>query len=104
DVCPCATSMARKKALVFLFMMRHNEAIGGGPPMLFRVRASLVTAAIVNVYLVAATLPHHAQVRTPGQVVGTVRDASGAVVPNSDLVLQDTGTGLVLNGRTDKDG
>ena len=72
--------------------------------MLFRVRASLVTAAIVNVYLVAATLPLHAQVRTTGQVVGTVRDASGAVVPNSDLVLQDTGTGLVLNGRTDKDG
>src|SRR5262245_49142907 len=72
--------------------------------MLFRARATLVTAAIVNVYLLAATPPLHAQVRTTGTVVVTVRDASGAVVPNADLVLQDAGTGLVINGRSDKDG
>ena len=68
-----------------------------------RVRLALVIAVIVNVYVTAAT-PAAAQVRTTGQVVGTVRDASGAVVPNADLVLQDTGTGLVLNGKSDKDG
>src|SRR4051812_17956043 len=72
--------------------------------MLFRARATLFTAAIVNVYVLAAAVPVHAQVRTTGQVVGTVRDASGAVVPNADLVLQDTGTGLVLNAHSDKDG
>src|SRR3954464_12319839 len=72
--------------------------------MLFRGRVAFLTAAIVNVYVLAATPPLHAQVRTTGQVVGTVRDASGAVVPNADLVLQDAGTGLIINGRSDKDG
>jgi len=72
--------------------------------MLFRARGPFLAAAIVNVYLLAAAPLLHAQVRTTGQVVVTVRDASGAVVPNADLVLQDTGTGLVINGKSDKDG
>src|SRR5262249_3141977 len=72
--------------------------------MLFRARGPFLTAAIVNVYLLAAAPLLHAQVRTTGQVVVTVRDASGAVVPNGDLVLQDPGTGLVINGKSDKDG
>jgi hypothetical protein len=71
--------------------------------MLFRSPLALVTAAIVNVYLAGAS-PSTPQVRTTGQVVGTVRDASGAVVPQADLVLQDTGTGLVLNTKSDKEG
>jgi hypothetical protein len=71
--------------------------------MLFRLHLALVTAAIVNVYLTAAT-PAVAQIRTSGQVVGTVRDASGGVVPQAELVLQDTGTGLVLNAKSDKEG
>jgi hypothetical protein len=69
-----------------------------------RGSVALFTAAIVNVYVTAAIVPLSAQVRTTGQIVGTVRDASGAVVPNAELVLQDAGTGLVLNGRTDKEG
>src|ERR1051326_4673367 len=70
---------------------------------MLRARAALVMACIVNVYFAPAT-PLAAQVRTPGQIVGTVRDPSGAVVANADLVLQDAGTGLVINGRSDKDG
>ena len=71
--------------------------------MLFRSSLALITAAIVNVYF-AGVAPAAAQVRTTGQVVGTVRDASGAVVPQAELVLQDAGTGLVLNGKSDKEG
>jgi len=70
---------------------------------MFRSRVALIVACIVNVYFGAATLAD-AQVRTTGQIVGTVRDPSGAVVPNADLVVQDVGTGLVANGRSDKDG
>ncbi|HEX6465086.1 MAG TPA: carboxypeptidase-like regulatory domain-containing protein, partial [Vicinamibacterales bacterium] len=68
-----------------------------------RNRAVLVVASIVNVYFGAATVAA-AQVRTTGQVAGTVRDASGGVVPNADLMLQDAGTGLVLNAKSDKEG
>ena len=53
---------------------------------MLRARAALVMACIVNVYFAAAT-PLAAQVRTTGQIVGTVRDPSGAVVANADLVL-----------------
>src|SRR5512143_296245 len=65
-----------------------------------RVRRGL--AAIVIVYVAMATLA--AQVRTTGQIVGTVRDTTGAVVANAELVLRDAGTGLALNGKSDKDG
>ncbi len=37
--------------------------------------------------------PGMAQTRTTGQIVGTVKDATGAVVPNAEIVLIDTGTG-----------
>jgi hypothetical protein len=59
---------------------------------------------ILAVACAALAWPAAAQVRTTGQIVGTVRDQSGAVVPNADLVLQDTASGLVLNGKSDTDG
>ncbi|HSC30024.1 MAG TPA: TonB-dependent receptor [Vicinamibacterales bacterium] len=46
----------------------------------------------------------HAQTRTTGQIVGTVRDATGAVVPNSELVLIDTGTGATRETNSAPDG
>ena len=70
---------------------------------MIRMRVALVFACIVNVYVTGAT-PLLAQVRTTGQIIGTVRDASGAVVPGADLVLQDAGTGVIINAKSDKDG
>ena len=45
-----------------------------------------------------------AQVRTSGQIVGTVKDATGAVVPAAALVLIDTSTGLTLEAKAAADG
>ncbi|HEY7497313.1 MAG TPA: carboxypeptidase-like regulatory domain-containing protein [Vicinamibacterales bacterium] len=45
-----------------------------------------------------------AQGRITGQIVGTVKDASGAVVPKADLVLIDSGTGATVETKSGSDG
>lgn len=45
-----------------------------------------------------------AQVRTSGQIVGTVRDATGAVVPKAALVLIDLSTGRTYDAESGADG
>jgi Carboxypeptidase regulatory-like domain len=45
-----------------------------------------------------------AQGRTAGQIVGTVKDASGAVVPKADLILIDNGTGTTTETKSGADG
>ncbi len=45
-----------------------------------------------------------AQGRTAGQIVGTVKDASGAVVPKAELILIDNGTGTTTETSSGADG
>ena len=45
-----------------------------------------------------------AQVRTSGQIVGTVKDATGAVIPAAALVLIDATTGLTAETKAGPDG
>ena len=45
-----------------------------------------------------------AQVRTTGQIVGTARDASGAVVPDAEVQIRDLGTGNTAETRSARDG
>ena len=45
-----------------------------------------------------------AQGRTAGQIVGTVKDASGAVVPKAELILIDNGTGTTTETTSGADG
>lgn len=61
--------------------------------MLTSVRARVFAAFLVLPLLALFALPASAQVRVTGQVIGTVKDASGAVVANADIVLIDLATG-----------
>ena len=45
-----------------------------------------------------------AQGRTAGQIVGTVKDVSGAVVPKADVILVNTATGATVETKTGPDG
>ncbi len=45
-----------------------------------------------------------AQVRTAGQIVGTVKDQTGAVVPDAEIEIRDLGTGLTAQARSARDG
>jgi len=45
-----------------------------------------------------------AQGRITGQIVGTVKDATGAVVPKADLILIDNGTGTTVETKSGADG
>ena len=67
----------------------------------------LCSRTLVLLLLVVCALPPTtgmAQTRTTGQIVGTVKDATGAVVPNTVVILIDTGTGNSLEGKSGPDG
>ncbi len=46
----------------------------------------------------------NAQVRTTGQIIGTARDASGAVVAGAEIEVRDLGTGITATARSAQDG
>src|SRR5262245_61461873 len=48
--------------------------------------------------------PSAAQTRTTGQIVGTVKDSTGAVVQNAEVILIDTATGKSLTGKSGAEG
>ena len=67
----------------------------------------LCSRTLVLLLLVVCALPPTtgmAQTRTTGQIVGTVKDATGAVVPNTVVILIDTGTGNSVEGKSGPDG
>jgi len=66
------------------------------------IRFGLKALSVLLVCLAPALVS--AQVRTTGQVVGVVKDATGAVIAKADLVLIDTTTGLTLEAKSSEDG
>jgi hypothetical protein len=62
---------------------------------------SLILALVAIVLIPAALL---GQTRTTGQIVGTVKDATGAVIPNAEVVLVDAGTGNTFETKSGPDG
>jgi hypothetical protein len=54
--------------------------------------------------LFIASMQSHAQTATTGGLVGTVADASGAVIPNSSVTLTSESTGQVRTTRSDSRG
>src|SRR5688572_15992539 len=63
-------------------------------------RSVLVT--LLCLWLLAS--PAAGQGRTTGQIVGTVKDSSGAVVPGAVLILIDNGTGATAEATSGSDG
>ncbi len=61
------------------------------------------TALVCTCALLTAS-PSAGQGRTSGQIVGTVKDASGAVIPKADLILIDNGTGATAEAKSGTDG
>jgi hypothetical protein len=68
-----------------------------------RHRLSLVLGLAVWFLLAGGSMRVFGQVIT-GDILGTVRDASGAVVPGAKVVLTDTGTGVQVTSVTDAKG
>jgi hypothetical protein len=66
------------------------------------VRCSLRVLAALSLCLLPVWSA--AQTRTTGQIVGTVKDATGAVVQNAVLILIDTGTGNNVEGKSGPEG
>jgi len=60
--------------------------------------------ALVLIALMCAAAPARGQVRTTGQIVGTVKDPSGAVVPNAAVEVTDTATGNVQSAKSGGEG
>jgi Carboxypeptidase regulatory-like domain len=62
--------------------------------------------AVVLTWILAVLLAGaaYAQVRTTGQVVGTARDASGAVIAGADIELRDLDTAITATARSAQDG
>lgn len=60
--------------------------------------------AMVLLGLLCAGTLAHAQIRTTGQIVGTVKDTTGAVVQKAELVLIDLATGTTSETQSGSDG
>jgi hypothetical protein len=64
--------------------------------LLFTLTAALISGA--------AAPALHAQVRTTGSIVGTIRDASGATVPDAQVEATDTETNIGSTLKAGHDG
>src|SRR6266571_2107193 len=73
----------------------------GGKADILRRFASMMFAGLTAI---AIAVPARAQVRTTGQIVGTVKDPSGAVVPNAAVEVTDAATGNQQTGKSSSEG
>jgi carboxypeptidase family protein len=54
----------------------------------------MVRMLVVTGLLLLSALPAAAQLRIVGRISGTVQDQTGAVIPNANVILKDTKTGI----------
>jgi hypothetical protein len=65
------------------------------------MRSKFLTASIVFLTSLAWSALTKAQVKSTGTVLGTVTDSSGAVIPDVNVALKNTGTGITMAATTD---
>jgi len=64
-----------------------------------------LTAKLANIYCVFALLPSLiAWAGVGGSISGTVKDPTGSVIPNADVIVREVSTGLLYQARTDSKG
>ncbi len=68
-----------------------------------RIRGVVLQWAAICLFLVCGWSAAFAQFET-ATVLGTVKDATGAVLPNATVTLRNTGTGVTATSRTDENG
>nr|WP_229669093.1 TonB-dependent receptor [Edaphobacter acidisoli] len=81
--------------------MKTNAAVGVRAVSRFRVRWQWMALALAVVMMMVA--PAYAQFES-SSVLGYVRDASGAAIPNATVTLTNTATGIVQKATSDGDG
>ncbi len=67
------------------------------------MRSLVVSSLVLAAVCVSAPVVSYAQYEN-GSLLGTIRDASGAAVPNADVTVVNTATGLTSHVKTDADG
>ncbi|HTV55200.1 MAG TPA: carboxypeptidase-like regulatory domain-containing protein, partial [Terriglobia bacterium] len=67
-----------------------------------RITMFRVTSLYLGIVLAATICP--AQLTTTGTITGTVRDASGAVVPGASIKVLNQNTGVTSTTQTNSDG
>src|SRR5207247_9877229 len=68
------------------------------PPMNSRI------VMLLTVLFAISVTAANAQVRTTGQIVGTVRDSTGAVIPDAEIQIRDLATGITADTMSARDG
>jgi hypothetical protein len=69
--------------------------------ILHKRNLSRLLMALFTVLIASAS---HAQIVETGVITGVVKDNTGAVIPNAQVSVQNTGTGLTTNTTTDSQG
>ena len=70
----------------------ENRAQRGAPTLKFLAAAS----ALLALFMLISPCPSHAQLVT-GDILGTVTDSTGAVVPNAKVTVLNSGTGIATS-------
>jgi len=95
----------KERSTCFTYCQRQHECAPGrlddGPPKARRERSILAALAVSFALLVLFSVPLTAQ---NAEFAGTVRDASGAVIPGATVSLTNEATGVVLSRKTDGQG
>src|SRR5215472_944091 len=95
----------KERSTCFAYCQRQHECAPGRPdarsPKARRGRSIIPALAVSFVLLVLSSMPLAAQ---NAEFAGTVRDASGAVIPGATVKLTNEATGVILQRTTDGQG
>src|SRR5262245_43584839 len=72
--------------------------------MIMRIKKPGVRAALVTLLGMLILIGARAQTNTVGNISGTVRDQSGAVIPRAEVIIQEMRTGLRRTVTTNNEG